>query len=91
MSYEDLEEARLKRAEKEAAKNAKGKGKRGRKLKNVTLEAKTEAEVAAGDNKGRGQKRKKLAQEEDVLEAMARRARVSEALEQSIALIAKMI
>jgi hypothetical protein len=30
MSYEDLEEARAKRAEKDAAKEAKGKGKRGR-------------------------------------------------------------
>jgi hypothetical protein len=29
MSYEDLEEARAKRAEKEAAKDAKGKGKAG--------------------------------------------------------------
>jgi hypothetical protein len=33
MSYEDLEEARVKRAEKDAAKEAKGKGKRGRKRK----------------------------------------------------------
>lgn len=33
MSYEDLEEARTKRADKEAAKEAKGKGKRGRKRK----------------------------------------------------------
>ncbi|MCJ1360237.1 MAG: hypothetical protein MMC33_010240 [Icmadophila ericetorum] len=32
MSYEDLEEARAKRAEKETAKEAKGKGKRGRKV-----------------------------------------------------------
>ena len=36
MSYEDLEEARAKRAEKEAAKEAKGKGKRGRKCKSAT-------------------------------------------------------
>ncbi len=35
MSYEDLEEARSKRAEKEAAKSAKGKGRRGRKPKNI--------------------------------------------------------
>jgi len=39
MSYEDLEEARAKRAEKEAAKEAKGKGKRGRKRKRATLNA----------------------------------------------------
>lgn len=39
MSYEDLEEARAKRAEKEAAKEAKGKGKRGRKRKNPASEA----------------------------------------------------
>jgi hypothetical protein len=39
MSYEDLEEARAKRADKEAAKEAKGKGKRGRKRKSTTLEA----------------------------------------------------
>ena len=32
MSYEDYEEARAKRAEKETAKEAKGKGKRGRKV-----------------------------------------------------------
>jgi len=39
MSYEDLEEARAKRADKEAAKEAKGKGKRGRKCKSAALEA----------------------------------------------------
>lgn len=39
MSYEDLEEARAKRAEKEAAKEAKGKGKRGRKRKKTTPDA----------------------------------------------------
>src|SRR5437763_2488079 len=38
MSYEDLEEARAKRAEKEAAKKAKGKGRRGRKRKSATTE-----------------------------------------------------
>ncbi|KAK3174414.1 hypothetical protein OEA41_001660 [Lepraria neglecta] len=41
MSYEDLEEARAKRADKEAAKEAKGKGKRGRKRKSAALEADT--------------------------------------------------
>jgi len=39
MSYEDLKEARVKRANKEAAKEAKGKGKRGRKRKSAALEA----------------------------------------------------
>jgi hypothetical protein len=39
MSYEDLEEARAKRADKEAAKEAKDKGKRGRKRKSAALEA----------------------------------------------------
>ena len=39
MSYEDLEEARAKRAKKEAAKEAKGKGKRGRKAKSAVSEA----------------------------------------------------
>ena len=39
MSYEDLEEARAKRAEKEAVNEAKGKGKRGRKRKSAVPEA----------------------------------------------------
>jgi len=39
ISYKDLEEARAKRADKEAAKEAKGKGKRGRKRKSAALEA----------------------------------------------------
>ncbi|KAJ8069800.1 hypothetical protein OCU04_000216 [Sclerotinia nivalis] len=42
MSYENLEEVRVKCAEKEAAKEAKeakGKGKRGRKRKSAVLEA----------------------------------------------------
>lgn len=38
MSYKDLEEARAKRAAKDAAK-AKGKGKRGPKPKSAALEA----------------------------------------------------
>jgi hypothetical protein len=45
MSYEDLKEARTKRAEKEAAKETKGKGKRGRKRKAAGPEA--EAELTA--------------------------------------------
>jgi hypothetical protein len=39
MSYEDLEAARAKRAEKDAAKEVKGNGKRGRKRKSAVLEA----------------------------------------------------
>lgn len=39
MGHEELEEARAKRAEKEAVKAAKGKGKRGRKPKSVAIEA----------------------------------------------------
>jgi hypothetical protein len=38
MSYEDLEEARAKRAAKEEAKAIKGKGKRGRKRKGAAPE-----------------------------------------------------
>ncbi|KAK7189928.1 hypothetical protein DPSP01_008370 [Paraphaeosphaeria sporulosa] len=38
LSYEDVQELRAKRAEKDAAKEA-GKGKRGRKRKNTALEA----------------------------------------------------
>ncbi|KAH8586897.1 hypothetical protein B0O99DRAFT_643213 [Bisporella sp. PMI_857] len=39
MSYEDLEEARAKGAEKEAVREAKSKAKRDRKRKSVALEA----------------------------------------------------
>ena len=39
MSYDDLQEARAKRAERDAAQEAKSKGKRGRKRKNAVLEA----------------------------------------------------
>ena len=61
--YEHLEEARAKRAEKEAAK-AKGKGKRGRKCKSATLEA----EEATADKAKRGRKRKSVALEADAPE-----------------------
>jgi len=54
MSFEDLEEARAKRAEKDAAKEAKGKGKRGRKRKSDTLEAEEDTVKTAR----RGRKRK---------------------------------
>jgi multidrug resistance efflux pump len=39
ISYKDLKEAQAKRANKEAAKEAKGKGKRSRKRKSTALEA----------------------------------------------------
>jgi hypothetical protein len=59
MSYEDLEEVRAKRLEKEATRAAKGKGKRGRKRKSDTLEAEEDiAETARG-----GRKRKSAMQE----------------------------
>jgi predicted Fe-Mo cluster-binding NifX family protein len=93
MSFEDLEEARSKRAQKEDAKNAKGKGKRGRKPKIVVLEegAEAVAVAAAGNNKGHGLKRKKSGHEADELDVIAKRTRAGEAPEQSIAPVAKMV
>ncbi|KAH8586632.1 hypothetical protein B0O99DRAFT_701682 [Bisporella sp. PMI_857] len=73
MSYEDIEEARAKRAEKDAMK---GKGKRGRKRKSTALEAVAEAEpevahtgqeVITAKTK-RGRKRKNAVQEAEGLE-----------------------
>lgn len=70
MSYEDIEDARATRAEKDAMK---GKGKRGRKRKSTVLEAEAEAEpevahaakeVITGKRK-RGQKRNSALQEAD--------------------------
>jgi hypothetical protein len=62
MSYEDLVEARAKRVEKEAAQEAKGKSRRGRKRKSSTLEAEedTAEEDTAGSTR-RGRKRKSAA------------------------------
>jgi hypothetical protein len=54
MSYEDLEEAQAKRAERDAAREANGKGKRGRKCKRTT----PEAEEATVDKVKQGRKRK---------------------------------
>lgn len=92
MGWEDLE---AKRAEKAAAREAKGKGKRGRKPKSAALESKAEEEVgaAARVNQGRGRKRKRASQETeaDMSEAKAKRARAGEALEQSIAPVARII
>jgi hypothetical protein len=54
MSYEDLEEARAKRVVKEAARAAKGKGKRGRKSKSSP----PELEEDTAETARRGRKRK---------------------------------
>jgi hypothetical protein len=75
MSYEDLEEAQAKRAEKEAAKEAKGKGKRGQKCKSASPEA---DEVTTGKAK-RGRKRKSAMPEVDASEPKAKVVRMSEA------------
>jgi hypothetical protein len=76
MSYEDLEEARAKRVVKDAAKEAKDKGKRGRKCKRVT----PEAEEATVDNVKRGRKRKSTVLEaEPEPEPNAKMARTSKA------------
>jgi hypothetical protein len=90
MSYEDLQEARSKRAEKEAAKKVKGKGKRGRKPENAVPQTEVDAEVVT-TNKERGRKRKKTVQEAEVPGPAAKRLRASAAPEQSIAPIARMI
>ena len=81
MSYEDLEEARAKRVVKDAAKEAKGKGKHGRKCKRAT----PEAEEATVDKVKRGRKRKstvleaEAAAEEPDPEPNAKMARTSKA------------
>jgi len=61
MSYEDLEEARAKRAVKESSQAAKGKGKRGRKSKSSP----PEAEEGTADVSRHGRKRKSGTPEED--------------------------
>jgi len=68
MSFEDLKEARTKRAEKEAAIEAKGKGKRGRKPKSAA----PEAEEASAVKVKRGRKRKRA-----VIEASEPKAKVA--------------
>jgi hypothetical protein len=67
MSYAGLQEARVKRAEKDAAKEAKGKGKRGWKRKSATLEAKE----ATADKAKRGRKRKSVTLEAEAPEPKA--------------------
>ncbi|KAN0098223.1 hypothetical protein V8E51_013886 [Hyaloscypha variabilis] len=82
ISYEDLEEARAKRIVKDAAKEAKGKGKHGRKCKRATLEV----EEATADKVKRGRKRKSTVLELEVEaeelepEPNAKMARTSKAL-----------
>jgi hypothetical protein len=77
MSYENLEEAQAKRAEKEAIKEAKGKGKRGWKCTSAT----PEAEEATVDKTIYGRKRKSAALEAEAPEPKAKVARISKAPE----------
>lgn len=56
MSYKDLQEARAKRAAKDAAKEAKDKGKRSRKRKSAT----PEAEETTANKAKQGRKRKSV-------------------------------
>jgi len=82
ISYEDLEAARAKRAEKEAAKEAKGNGRRGRKCKSATPEADgAKADEATAAKAKRGRKRKSAGLEADAPEPNAKVARMSKALE----------
>ena len=75
MSYEDLEEARAKRTEKEAVRAANGKSNRGKKHKSSTLEA----DEATADKGKRSQKRKRPLPEPEALELTAKVARISKA------------
>jgi hypothetical protein len=86
MSYEDLEEARAKRAEKEAAKEAKGKGKRGRKCKGAT----SEVDEASMGKAYCGRKRKSAMPEADTSEPKAKEARTSNAPESARDSVAQM-
>ncbi|KAF2186614.1 hypothetical protein K469DRAFT_726131 [Zopfia rhizophila CBS 207.26] len=73
MSYKDLKEARAKRAEKEAAKETRGKAKCGRKCRKATAQA---VEAAANKVK-RGRKRKNATPELEAPEPKAKVARMS--------------
>jgi hypothetical protein len=64
MTFKDLEAARVKRAEKEAAKEAKGKAKSGRKAKS----APTDTEEATTNKGKRGRKSKSAPEPEPELE-----------------------
>ena len=67
----------MKCTEKEAAKEAKGKGKCSRKPKNGILKA----EDASADKENRSWKRKSAALEVDALELKAKKVRISKPLE----------
>jgi hypothetical protein len=77
ISYKDLKEARAKYTEKEAAKEAKGKGKRCQKCKSAT----PEADKVTIDKGKRGPTRKSAMPEADTLKLKAKVARISNALE----------
>jgi hypothetical protein len=86
MSYEDLEEARAKRVEKESTQEAKGQGKRGRKRKSGT----PEADEGTADTARRGRKRKSATLEGDTPEPSAKVVRISQAPEPARATGAQM-
>ena len=77
MSYKDLEEVRAKRSERDAAREANGKGKRGRKCKRTT----PEADEATVDKLKRGRKRRSTVLDTEVEEPepSAKMARTSRA------------
>ena len=83
MSYEDLEEARAKRVVKEAARAAKGKGKRGRKRKRGTLEA----EEDTVETVRRGRKRNSAALDAAAPTPTNKMARISNAPKPASALV----
>jgi len=87
MSYEDLKEQREKRAKKEAAKRAEGKGKRGPQKPKSTVSA---IEDASADKENRGRKRKSTALAVDAPEPKAKKARMNEASEPWKAPVARM-
>ena len=76
MSYEELEEARAKRAKQDAAKEAKGKGKRGRKRKNST----TPEAVEDNTNKVKRSRKRRSAATETEADAGAKKVRMSKIL-----------
>ena len=86
ISCEDFKEARAKHAEKEAAKEAKSKGKRDRKCKSAT----SEADKATADKAKRGWKRKSAVPEADAPELKVKVARISNAPESARGLVVRM-
>ena len=81
MSYEDLEEARAKRVEKESTQAAKGKKKRGRKRKSSP----PELEEDTAETARRGRKRKSA--ELEAPEPTNKMARISNAPKPASALV----